>query len=237
MIKQEAAADADQREERVPEVLRVQGVTRELGGRRVLDGVDLCLKQGERVALLGESGSGKSTLLNIISGLEAADAGSVHVDGQVVDGRDPDSSAAIRRKAIGFVFQAFHLLPYLDAARNVAIPLLLNGIDSRQALEQSKDMLGRLGLGNRADALPRELSGGEQQRVALARALIARPRLLLADEPTGNLDPRNADAALALIHEQAELHKTALLLVTHSLPAAATAQRRLRLSAGVLDAV
>jgi putative ABC transport system ATP-binding protein len=135
------------------------------------------------------------------------------------------------------VFQAFHLLPYLDATRNVAIPLLLNGLDSRDAIDQARALLARLGLDARANALPRELSGGEQQRVALARALVTRPRLLLADEPTGNLDPRNADAALALIHEQAQLNNAALLLVTHSMPAAATAQRRLRLSAGVLDAI
>jgi predicted ABC-type transport system involved in lysophospholipase L1 biosynthesis ATPase subunit len=119
----------------------------------------------------------------------------------------------------------------------VAIPLLLNGLDSRDAIDQARALLARLGLDARANALPRELSGGEQQRVALARALVTRPRLLLADEPTGNLDPRNADAALALIHEQAQLNNAALLLVTHSMPAAATAQRRLRLSAGVLDAI
>jgi putative ABC transport system ATP-binding protein len=228
---------ADRRTAQAPEVLRVQGVVKELGGRRVLDGINLCLRQGERVALLGESGSGKSTLLNIISGLEAADAGCVQVNRQPIDGHDPDASALIRRSAIGFVFQAFHLLPYLDVARNVAIPLLLNGRSSRDAIEQAKAMLARLGLGSRTNALPRELSGGEQQRVALARALVTRPQLLLADEPTGNLDPRNADAALALIHEQAQIDQTALLLVTHSGSAAATAQRRLRLNAGVLDEV
>lgn len=217
--------------------LRVEGLVKALGGRRVLDGLNLRLGPGERVALLGESGSGKSTLLNIIAGLEPADAGSVQVAGCAVDGRDADKNAALRRQAIGFVFQAFHLLPYLDIARNVAIPLLLNGEHSEAALSKARAMLARLGLGERAGALPRELSGGEQQRVALARALITRPSLLLADEPTGNLDPRNAEAALALIHEQAELNGSALLLVTHSQQAAATAQRRLRLHEGRLDAV
>ncbi|MBX3591113.1 MAG: ABC transporter ATP-binding protein [Burkholderiaceae bacterium] len=191
---------------------------------------------GERVALLGESGSGKSTLLNVIAGLEPVDAGTVRVSGTMVSALDADQAALLRRASIGFVFQAFHLLPHLDAVRNVAVPLLLSGIAAGAALEQAAAMLERVGLGGRADAWPRQLSGGEQQRVALARALVHRPSLVLADEPTGNLDPVTAAQALALIASLVDASGAALVMVTHSAQAAAIAHRRLRLDARGLHA-
>ncbi len=207
------------------------GVRKTFAGRAVLDGVDLNVRRGERVALLGESGSGKSTLLHLIAGLEPVDARMVRVAGTEVSALDADAAASFRRSAIGFVFQAFHLLPHLDAARNVAVPLLLNGVAAPDALEQATAMLARVGLAGRASAWPRELSGGEQQRVALARALVHAPALVLADEPTGNLDPSTAAQALALIADALESSGAALVLVTHSAQAAAIAHRRLRLDA------
>ncbi|MBC6958909.1 MAG: ABC transporter ATP-binding protein [Lautropia sp.] len=207
------------------------GVRKTFAGRAVLDGVDLNVRRGERVALLGESGSGKSTLLHLIAGLEPVDAGMVRVAGTEVSALDADAAASFRRSAIGFVFQAFHLLPHLDAARNVAVPLLLNGVAAPAALERATAMLARVGLAGRASAWPRELSGGEQQRVALARALVHAPALVLADEPTGNLDPSTAAQALALIAGALESSGAALVLVTHSAQAAAIAHRRLRLDA------
>ncbi len=207
------------------------GVRKTFAGRAVLDDVDLNVRRGERVALLGESGSGKSTLLHLIAGLEPVDAGMVRVAGTEVSALDADAAASFRRSAIGFVFQAFHLLPHLDAARNVAVPLLLNGVAAPDALEQATAMLARVGLAGRASAWPRELSGGEQQRVALARALVHAPALVLADEPTGNLDPSTAAQALALIAGALESSGAALVLVTHSAQAAAIAHRRLRLDA------
>ncbi len=207
------------------------GVRKTFAGRAVLDGVDLNVRRGERVALLGESGSGKSTLLHLIAGLEPVDAGMVRVAGTEVSALDADAAASFRRSAIGFVFQAFHLLPHLDAARNVAVPLLLNGVAAPAALERATAMLARVGLAGRASAWPRELSGGEQQRVALARALVHAPALVLADEPTGNLDPSTAAQALALIADALESSGAALVLVTHSAQAAAIAHRRLRLDA------
>jgi putative ABC transport system ATP-binding protein len=210
-------------------------VHKAFGDRRLLAGVSMRVARGERVALLGESGSGKSTLLNLIAGLEPVDAGTVRVGDTTVSTLDADQAALFRRTAIGFVFQAFHLLPHLDAARNVAVPLLLAGLPARAALEQATAMLARVGLGTRAHAWPRELSGGEQQRVALARALVHRPALVLADEPTGNLDPSTAAAALALIGEMTEAGGAALVLVTHSAQAAAIAHRRLRLDPDGLE--
>jgi putative ABC transport system ATP-binding protein len=211
-------------------------VRKAFGGRVVLNGVCMRVAPGERVALLGESGSGKSTLLNVIAGLEPVDAGTVRVSGTTVSALDADEAALLRRASIGFVFQAFHLLPHLDAARNVAVPLLLNGVAAGAALEQAAAMLERVGLGGRADAWPRQLSGGEQQRVALARALVHRPSLVLADEPTGNLDPVTAAQALALIASLVDASGAALVMVTHSAQAAAIAHRRLRLDARGLHA-
>lgn len=217
-----------------PAVL-LQGVCKRFGERVILNDLALRSEPGERIALIGESGSGKSTLLNIIAGLEPADSGRVEVAGHLISGQSDDDTAALRRKLIGFAFQAFHLLGHLNVVRNVAVPLLLDGVAASEALERAASMLSRLGLANRRTAAIRELSGGEQQRVALARALVAQPKLLLADEPTGNLDPDNARAALALIVEQSRETGAALLLVTHSHDAAAMADRQLALRHGRLE--
>lgn len=216
--------------------LSVRDLRKTLGGRTVLDGVTLELNPGDRVALIGESGSGKSTLLNLIAGLDQPDAGEIAVAGQVMRTGDPDQAAALRRCHLGFVFQAFHLLPHLTVERNVAVPLLLNKVPHLEALERARALLGRLGLGSRCQAVPGTLSGGEQQRVALARALANRPALLLADEPTGNLDPATATGALDLILEECREAGSALLLVTHSDSAARRADRCLRLEGGQLHA-
>jgi putative ABC transport system ATP-binding protein len=203
--------------------------------REVLAGLSLRIRRGERVALLGESGVGKSTLLNLIAGLERPDAGEVLLAGEPMHALPEAAAARLRARAIGFVFQAFHLLPHLRLWQNVAIPLLLASRPPDESRARAESMLGRVGLGTRTGALPRELSGGEQQRVALARALVHEPALILADEPTGNLDPRTAASALALIDEQVRAHGAALLMVTHSAQAAAIAQRRLRLTPAGLE--
>jgi len=215
-------------------VVRLEGVGRRLGERWILRGLSLDLAPGERVALLGESGSGKSTLLNLIAGLEPADEGRIEVAGERIDGRDPDASAALRARHFGFVFQAFHLIPHLSVEANIAVPLLLLGIARSPALARSRELLGRLGLAGRGTARPAELSGGEQQRVALARALVHRPALVLADEPTGNLDPGSAERALVLLRDEAQAAGAALLMVTHSAQAAGFCERRLELHGGRL---
>jgi len=218
-----------------PPAVLLEALHKRFGKRIILQDLTLRAEPGERIALLGESGSGKSTLLNIIAGLEPADAGRVEVAGRSLIGLDDDHAAALRRQLIGFAFQAFHLLAHLSVQRNVAVPLLLNGMPPAQALERAATVLGRLGLGDRLQAPINQLSGGEQQRVALARALVAAPRVLLADEPTGNLDPSSARTALALIAEQASESGAALLLVTHSHEAAAIADRQLVLREGRLE--
>ena len=218
-----------------PPAVLLEALHKRFGERIILQDLTLRAEPGERIALLGESGSGKSTLLNIIAGLEPADSGRVEIAGRSLIGLDDDHAAALRRQLIGFAFQAFHLLGHLSVQRNVAVPLLLNGIPPAEALERAATLLGRLGLGTRLQAPIRELSGGEQQRVALARALVAAPRVLLADEPTGNLDPSSARTALALIAEQAAESGAALLLVTHSHEAAAMADRQLVLRQGRLE--
>jgi putative ABC transport system ATP-binding protein len=222
----------------VPAVLAIVGLHKRFGpDREVLAGLSLDLRAGERVALLGESGVGKSTLLNLVAGLERPDAGEILIAGRPIHALPEDEAARLRAREIGFVFQAFHLLPHLKLWQNVAVPLLLGGVDAARARPRAAAMLERVGLGHRAESLPRELSGGEQQRVALARALVHGPRLILADEPTGNLDPRTGAAALALIDEQVRVNGAALLMVTHSAQAAAIAGRRLRLTpAGLVDA-
>lgn len=215
----------------MPALLTLTGVGRRYGTRWVLRDLDLQIQPGERIALLGESGSGKSTLLNLIAGLEPADTGAIMLDGQAVHGISPDEAALLRATRLGFVFQAFHLIGHLDLAQNVAVPLLLTGIPRAPALERARMLLAKLGLEGRQSSMPRELSGGEQQRVALARALVHRPRLVLADEPTGNLDPASAGRAIALLREEIAASGAGLLMVTHSLQAAAACDRQLLLDA------
>ena len=193
--------------------------------RRVLQDITLQVASGEYVAIMGESGAGKSTLLNLIAGLDRTDSGTVLIDGIDMGTLDDDGRTRLRRRRMGFVFQAFHVLPYLSVARNVALPLALNGISGPAADYRLGELLAAVGLADRADSAPGELSGGEMQRVAIARALAHRPAVLLADEPTGNLDPRIASSVLALLRDQVKHDGAAGILVTHSAVAAATADR------------
>ena len=211
--------------------LRLSGVSRSfVPGRPLLKDIDLVAAAGERIALQGESGVGKSTLLNLIAGLDVPDAGAIEVGGRRIDRLSERERSLFRRASLGFVFQAFHLLPHLSALQNVMVPLLLAGKGERVAREAAAAMLDELGLAERATGLPGVLSGGEQQRVALARALVHRPRLVLADEPTGNLDPVTAHQALQLLFAQCARHGITLLMATHSAEAAAAADRRMVLT-------
>jgi putative ABC transport system ATP-binding protein len=193
--------------------------------RVVLAGIDLELAAGDYVAIMGESGVGKSTLLNLIAGLDRPDAGTLRLGGADLTALDDDALTVLRRERLGFVFQAFHVLPYLTVAQNVALPLSLLGVAVGERESRTADMLAAVGLADRAASLPRELSGGELQRVAIARALVHRPMLVLADEPTGNLDPESAASILALFRDQVKGRGAAGILVTHSLAAARTADR------------
>lgn len=205
--------------------------------RAVFDGVSLEVGAGEYVAITGDSGVGKSTLLNLMAGLDQPDSGLVAVDGVDLSTLDDDGLTRLRRNRIGFVFQAFHVLPYLDVARNVGLPLLLTGADAAAGRSRVQEMLEAVGLVDRGNALPRELSGGELQRVAIARALVHRPRLLLADEPTGNLDPDTAAGIIDLLRSSLRESGAAGILVTHSARAARSADRILRLTATGLETV
>lgn len=205
------------------------------GGRRTLfAGVDLAVRPGEVVAIIGESGVGKSTLLNVVAGLDAPDAGQVLIGGQDIASLSEPARAALRASALGFVFQAFHVLPHLCLARNVALPCLLAGMAAAEALARAEAMLDKVGLGGRGGDWPAVLSGGELQRVAIARALVGRPGLVLADEPTGNLDPETAARILDLLLREARDRRAAVLIVTHSDMVAGAADRVLRLSAAGL---
>jgi len=215
-------------------VLAIRNLSKSYGGARprlVLRDVTLDVGPGEYVALMGESGVGKSTLLNLIAGLDEPDAGSVSLDGATITALADAERTRLRRERIGFVFQAFHLLPHLTVAQNVALPLALNGASAHDRVVRVGQMLEAVGLAAAAASFPRELSGGEMQRVAIARALVHRPQLLLADEPTGNLDQDAAAQVLALLREQVKREGSAGILVTHSPIAAATADRVLTLTA------
>jgi putative ABC transport system ATP-binding protein len=210
----------------VTAMLSLRGVSKSFAGSRaVLRGLDFDLAAGEYVAVMGESGVGKSTLLNLIAGLDRPDAGTIAFEGADVVGMDDAARTRLRRRRMGFVFQAFHVLPYLTVAQNVGLPLLLNGVPAGEASARVTAMLEAVRLAGRAQSLPRELSGGETQRVAIARALVHAPRLVLADEPTGNLDPESAAQVLALLRETVKAEGSAGILVTHSAAAARTADR------------
>jgi putative ABC transport system ATP-binding protein len=209
-------------------VLRLSGVTQRFGARTVLNAVSLEVGAGEYVAIVGESGIGKSTLLNVIAGLEVVHAGQVFFEGQDLTALEDDARTLLRREKLGFVFQAFHILPNLTVEQNVGLPLLLRGISSP---EKSRALIAAVGLAGREASLPRELSGGELQRVAIARALAGEPRLVLADEPTGNLDPENAANVLKLFREETKKRGAAAILATHSEQAAAGCDRAYRLTA------
>ena len=220
-------------------MLAIRNLCKSYGGvrpREVLRDITLELARGEYISITGESGVGKSTLLNLIAGLEVPDTGTVELDGASVTALDDTGRTLLRRDRIGFVFQAFHLLPHLTVAQNVALPLSLAGTARQQVAARVGDLLAAVGLADAADSYPRELSGGEMQRAAIARALVHRPQLLLADEPTGNLDSETARSILALMREQVKQAGGAGILVTHSAAAAATADRVLTLTADGLRA-
>ncbi|WP_231639376.1 ABC transporter ATP-binding protein [Sphingomonas profundi] len=216
-------------------LLQVSALTKSVpGGRMLFSGLNLTLAGGALIAIVGESGVGKSTLLNILAGLDRPDAGTVAIEGCVLGTLDEGALTRLRRARVGFVFQAFHILPYLTLRQNVALPLALVSADRAMVAARAQAMLERVGLGDRGDGYARDLSGGELQRVAIARALVHRPAVILADEPTGNLDPETAGRILALFAEAVREQGVAAIIVTHSAAAAAIADRTLTLTAAGL---
>jgi putative ABC transport system ATP-binding protein len=211
-------------------MLELANLTKTYGGRTVLSKLSHRFESGRFIAIMGESGVGKSTLLNLIAGLDAADSGEVIVDGTAMAALDDDAATRLRRTRMGFIFQAFHVLPHLTLHQNVALPLLLN----RENAARADDMLAAVGLGGRGADFPRQLSGGELQRVAIARALVHRPALLLADEPTGNLDPETAGGILRLLRAEIKATGAGAIMVTHSHAAAAMADEILLLTRDAL---
>lgn len=214
-----------------PPAISVQGLGKRYAGAPVFEHVSLTVSAGEFVAIIGESGVGKSTLLNCLAALDHWDEGRIDVQGTDLASLDETARALWRRQQVGFVFQAFHVLPHLDVRQNVALPLMLLGQSGPAAQDRVSAMLAAVGLAGLGERLPQQLSGGQLQRVAIARALVHRPGLLLADEPTGNLDPQTASQVMALLLQQTREHGAALVLVTHSEAAAAQADRVLRLTA------
>ena len=202
---------------------------------QVLAGVDLSIEAGEFVAIVGPSGSGKSTMLNIIGGLDDASGGDVAIDGRSVSAMGDDERTLFRRRHLGFIFQFFNLLPTLTAEENVAFPLLLDGASMRSVRARVGEMLGRVGLAHRAQHTPDHLSGGEMQRVAIARALVIQPTLVLADEPTGNLDSASGEQILGLLREANRSMSQTIVMVTHDPRAAATADRVVEFKDGRID--
>ncbi len=206
--------------------LKISQLGKRYGDAAVFSNVSLDVAPGEFVAIIGESGVGKSTLLNCMAGLDTWDEGTVRLNGADLGAMNDDQRALLRRRQVGFVFQAFHVLPHLDVAQNVALPLLLLGEPDDARVQALLDAVGLKGLGQR---LPQQLSGGQLQRVAIARALVHRPGLLLADEPTGNLDPTTAAKVMDALVAQTREHGASMVLVTHSQAAAARADRVVRL--------
>lgn len=220
-------------------VLEVHHLAKEVGQGdsqlSILTGVELVVKPAQTLALIGESGSGKSTLLGILAGLDDGTSGEVSLLDQRLDQMDEEQRAALRARDVGFVFQSFMLVPTLTALENVQLPALLRGDSDRQSRQQAVQLLEQLGLGKRLNHLPAQLSGGEQQRVALARAFSGRPKVLFADEPTGNLDRHTGDRIADLLFSLNTDFDTTLILVTHDPQLAARCQRRMRLVEGVLQ--
>lgn len=214
-----------------PAVLRLENLTKRYRRDRppVFEDLNLALRQGEYLAIMGESGVGKTTLLNLLAGLDKPDSGRVLLEGLDLSAMDDDATTLLRRRSVGFVFQAFHVLPYLTVEQNVALPLDLLGVAASERCRRTADMMDAVGVTSLARRYARELSGGEVQRIAIARALVHKPRLLLADEPTGNLDPRSAAHILALLRAQIKANSAAGILITHSRTAAETADRILTL--------
>lgn len=214
-------------------VLRLENLTKRYRTDRppIFESLNLSLRKGEYLAIMGESGVGKSTLLNLLAGLDHADSGRVLIEGTDLSAMDDDAVTLLRRRAVGFVFQAFHVLPYLTVEQNVALPLDLLGVAEPARSQRTARMLEAVGIATSARRHARELSGGEVQRIAIARALVHEPRVVLADEPTGNLDPRTAAQTLALLRSQIKANSAAGILITHSRAAAETADRILVLDA------
>jgi putative ABC transport system ATP-binding protein len=225
-------------EDRMGDFLRVEHLSKSFQEgphrRSVLRDASAVFGRGESVAIVGESGSGKSTLLNLISGIDHADDGAIWLDGENLVTLDERRRTLFRRRNVGFVFQFFNLLPTLTVQENIVLPLELNGVNGTQATQRAQSLLDAVGLGDRADSFPDRLSGGEQQRVAIARALVHDPRLVLADEPTGNLDEETGHEVLSLLDRLTRQVDKNLILVTHSAEAAACADRVLYLSEGKL---
>jgi putative ABC transport system ATP-binding protein len=219
--------------------IRVENLSRKFthgnGAQVVLAGLSFALKRGEIVALLGRSGSGKSTLLNLISGIDRADAGRVVIDGKDLTAMNDRERTMFRRLNIGFIYQFFNLIPSLTAAENIALILELNGRNAEMAMHSTQLLLQEMDLQEHGSHFPAQLSGGEQQRVALARALIHAPKLVLADEPTGNLDAETGRKMLELLRARVQASNSTLMLVTHSLAVARTADRILTLDHGVIE--
>ncbi|HUR28194.1 MAG TPA: ABC transporter ATP-binding protein [Planctomycetota bacterium] len=223
-----------------PPLIRLRGVTKRYaegaGVRAVFDGVDLDIARGEFVVVFGRSGSGKSTLLNLISGIDLADAGELHVLGCELARSSEEERTLLRRAHVGFIFQFFNLIPTLSVGENLWFPLELQGRRGKPAEERARDLLARVKLADRWDAFPDRLSGGEQQRVAIARALAHDPELVLADEPTGNLDDESAALVLQLLQDLLRPARKTLVLVTHNPAFAKIADRTLRVAHGrILD--
>ncbi|MBC8951718.1 putative ABC transporter ATP-binding protein YbbA [Xenorhabdus sp. PB62.4] len=222
----------------VESILEVHHLTKHVGqGEEViniLQGIELVVEPAQTIALIGESGSGKSTLLGIIAGLDDGSGGEVHLLGQNISRMNEEERAQLRAENVGFVFQSFMLIPTLNALENVQLPALLRGESENQSRQQAIELLEQLGLGKRLKHMPAQLSGGEQQRVALARAFCTRPKILFADEPTGNLDRQTGDRIADLLFSLNHDYATTLILVTHDSQLAARCQRRLRLMDGKL---
>jgi putative ABC transport system ATP-binding protein len=220
--------------------VEVHGLTKAFGtGEAKVDalrGIDLCVPSGQFVAVMGPSGSGKSTLLHLIGGLDAPTSGQVCVGGDELSALDDDALTLVRRRRIGFIFQAFNLLDVLTAEENVALPLIIDGVPEQQAQPKAAAALELVGMSARCLHLPGQLSGGEQQRLAIARAIVTEPRVLLADEPTGNLDSAHGDQVMALLRGLVDRRGQTILMVTHNPSHAAFADRLVRLKDGrVLD--
>jgi putative ABC transport system ATP-binding protein len=216
-------------------MIELEHVSKHFGGKRnvcALDDVHVAIGKGERVAVIGPSGSGKSTLLNLVGGLDRPTSGEVRVDGKPVTGLSDDGLTRLRRETIGFVFQFFNLLPTLTCLDNVALPLHLRGWRRSEALARARELLTVVELGGRMHHLPEELSGGERQRVAIARALSVYPPIVLADEPTGNLDTRTGNEILSLFRDLHQRLGTTLVIVTHDMKVADTCERTISLRDG-----
>lgn len=216
--------------------LQVSNIAKSYNGIPVLRDVSLDLDPGERVALMGPSGAGKSTLLNLIGGIDGYDSGEIEIGGQSLSQLNEEQRCELRRRSVSTVFQFFHLLPTLSAFENIEFPLQLNGIEESERVETVESLLKEVGVAHRSHAMPHELSGGEMQRIAIARALAVRPKLILADEPTGNLDSATGEAILDLLEEASERHSVAMLVVTHSPTVTRVCGRTMEMRDGQLSA-